>query len=214
VSITVVLVDDHPVVRRGIRTLLEAEPDFSVVGETGDGLEVQGLVRRLRPNVLIIDLALPGLAGLEVTRRVSKRFPETRVVILSMHDDESYVLQALRNGALGYVLKGADPEEVVLAVRQAAAGHRSLSRSLSARPLAASTGNLAATATRYDTLTDREREVLHLVMEGLRNADVGRRLAISPRTVEVHRAAVMRKLGVKNLAALVRYAIRSGLLPT
>ena len=211
---TIVLADDHHIVRQGMRALLEAEPDFRLVGEAGDGLETVQLVERLRPDVLVLDLMMPGLNGLEVTRQVGKRSPQTRVVILSMHANEAYVLEALRNGAVGYVLKDASVTELVQAVREVTAGRRYLSPPLSERAIDAYVGRAKeATLDRYETLTDREREVLHLVAEGCTNAAIAARLSISPRTAETHRANMMRKLGLHTQTDLIRYALRRGIIP-
>ena len=211
---TIVLADDHHIVRQGMRALLEAEPDFRLVGEAGDGLETVQLVERLRPDVLVLDLMMPGLNGLEVTRQVGKRSPQTQVVILSMHANEAYVLEALRNGAVGYVLKDASVTELVQAVREVTAGRRYLSPPLSERAIDAYVGRAKeATLDRYETLTDREREVLHLVAEGCTNAAIAARLSISPRTAETHRANMMRKLGLHTQTDLIRYALRRGIIP-
>ncbi len=213
-STTLVLADDHPVVRQGLRAVLEAEPSFSVVGEVADGLEVLPLVERLRPDVLIVDVMMPGLSGLEVTRQVRQRSPGTRVLVLSMYANEIYVLEALRNGASGYVLKGASAADLVEAVRVAAAGRRYLSPPLSERGLEAYAERArAGTLDLYETLTTREREVLHLAAEGYSNPKIATRLGISTRTAETHRAHIMRKLGLQSQTDLVRYAVRRGILP-
>ena len=211
---TIVLGEDHHVVRQGLRTLLEAEPDFSVVGEAADGLEVVALVERQRPDVLIVDLAMPRLGGLEVTRQVRKRVPRTRVVVLSMHVNEAYVIEALQHGAAGYVAKSANFAELVTAVREVMAGRRYLSPPLSDRAVEAyveksRSGSLDV----YETLTSREREVLHLAAEGQTSPEIAVRLAIGPRTVETHRANLMKKLGLRGQAELTRYAVRRGILP-
>jgi two-component system response regulator NreC len=211
---TIVLADDHHVVRQGLRSLLEAEPGFSVIGETGDGLEVTQLVERLRPDVLVLDLMMPGLNGLEVTRQVSQRSPRTHVVILSMHANEAYVLEALRAGAVAYVLKESTSAELVRAVREAVAGRRYLSPPLSERAIEAYMQKAeSATLDPYETLTAREREVLHLVAEGHTNAEIADRLFISRRTVETHRANLMRKLSLRTQTDLISYALRRGILP-
>ncbi len=211
--ITIVLAEDHHVVRQGLRALLEADPDFSVVGEAGDGLEAVDLVERLQPNVLIVDLMMPGLNGLEVTRQVSQRLPQTRIVILSVHADESYVLEALRAGAVAYVLKESTADELVGAVRQASAGRRHLSAPLSDRAIQAYVDKAqVATLDLYETLTTREREVLHLSAEGLTSPQIAARLSISPRTVETHRAHLMRKLGLSTQTDLIRYALQRGII--
>ena len=212
--ITVVLADDHHLVRQGLRALLEAEGDFGVIGEEADGLKVVDLVERLRPNVLVLDVQMPGLNGLEITRRIVQQGFQTRVVILSMHANETYVLEALRHGAAGYVLKDADPAEVVEAVREVSAGRRYLSRGLSDRAIDAYAEKAKTTATdAYESLTSREREVLQLAAESSSIAEIGARLGISPRTVETHRENLMRKLGLQSQTDLIRYALRRGILP-
>ncbi len=211
---TLVLADDHAVVRDGLRALLEAEPDLAIIGEVADGLEVGALVERLNPHVLILDLMLPGLSGLEVTRQVHQRFPHIRIIILSMYANEAYVLEALRNGAAAYVLKEARAADLVQAVREVTAGRRYLSPPLSENAMEAYVQKAkAAPLDSYETLTTREREILHLAAEGNSNPEIAARLGISPRTAETHRANVMRKLGLQNQTDLVRYALRKGILP-
>ena len=212
--LNIVLVDDHPVVRKGLRALLEAEPDLSVVGEAASGQEAIDLVERLKPALLIVDLRMPGLDGLEVTRQVSRRSPHTRVLILSMHANEAYVTEGLRSGATGYVLKDTDSTHLLQAVREVGAGGRYLSPPLSELIVAAylqksQDGSLDA----YETLTARERQILLLAAEGCTNADIATRLSISPRTAETHRAHLMHKLGLKTQTELVRYCLRRGILP-
>ena len=211
---TIVLADDHHVVRQGLRVLLEAEPDFHVVGEAADGREAVQLVERLRPDVLVLDLIRSGLSGLEVTRQVSQRSPQTRVVILSMYAKQDYVLEALRNGAAGYVLKKSTAAELFRAVREVTIGRRYLSPPLSEKDI--ETLMKEADESKqdpYELLTSREREVLHLIAEGHTNAEVAARLVISPRTVEFHRANLMRKLGMRTQADLIRYVLQRRILP-
>ncbi len=211
--ITVVLADDHHIVRRGLRTLLEGDPDFTVVGEEADGLKVVDLVKRISPDVLVLDLMLPGLNGLEITRQVTEVSSKTRVLILSMHADESYVLSALRNGASGYILKDSEPAEMLRAVREVSAGRRYLSRPLSQRAIEAYAQKAQdQPADAYDTLTDREREILQLTAESSSNTEIAARLGISPRTVETHRTNLMRKLGLQSQTDLIRYALKRGIL--
>lgn len=211
--ISIVLADDHHVVRQALRTLLETESQFVVVGETSDGLKVVDLVGRLDPRVLVVDLMMPGLGGMEVTRQVTRRHAKTGVVILSMHMNEAHVLEALRSGAHGYVRKDATATDLIRAIREVAAGHLYLSPPFSDKAIEAYRQRAAeAEIDPYDRLTAREREVLHLAAEGLGNIEIGERLGISPRTVETHRANVMRKLGLRRLADVVRYALRRGLL--
>lgn len=211
---TIVLADDHQVVRQGLRALLAGQPGFAVTGEAADGREVVGVVESLKPHVLVLDLVMPGLNGLEVIRQVRRRAPGTRIVVLSMHADAAYVVEALRHGALAYVLKSVSAACVVKAVREAMAGRRYLSPPLTERAIdeyaAKTKGGLLDT---YETLTPREREVLHLAAEGCGNPEIAARLAISVRTAETHRANLMRKLGLRNQTEVVRYALGRGLLP-
>ena len=209
----IVLAEDHPIVRQGLRALLEAERDFQVVGEAGDGLEAVALVERVKPDVLVLDLMMPGLAGLQVARQVRQRSPQTRIVILSMHADEGYVLEALTAGASAYVLKKSTTGDLVKAIRDAIAGRRFLSPPLSDRLIDAYVEKAKGEPLDpYNTLTTREREVLQLAAEGHPNAAIATRLSISPRTVEMHRASLMRKLGLQNQVELVRYALQRGIL--
>ena len=210
--IHLLLADDHQIVRQGLRAILTTIPDFRLVGEAADGLETVRLAERLRPDVLVLDLLMPGLDGLEVTRRVMRRSPRTRVVILSMHSNEAYVVEALRAGAVGYVLKEAGAEQLIHAIREAAGGRRCLpipEPALSTYLRKAEGNSLDP----YDTLTAREREVLQLTAEGLSGAEISSRLFISPRTVESHRANLMRKLGVRNQKELIRLAVQRGIQP-
>jgi DNA-binding NarL/FixJ family response regulator len=210
----IVLADDHQVVREGFRALLQAQPDFEIVAETGDGLEAVRLVEKQNPHILVVDLMMPGLNGLEVARQVTQRSPRTRIVVLSMHANEAYVLEALKNGACAYVLKDASAAELVRAVREALAGRRYLSPPLSEPAIDSyiQRARTSASLDLYDTLTNREREVLQLAAEGHTNAEIATRLFISPRTVETHRANVMHKLGLRSQTELVRYALGRGIL--
>ena len=210
----IVLADDHHVVRQGLRGFLEAEPDFSIAGEAADGLQAVDLVDRVKPDVLVIDLMMPGLSGLDVTRQVRQRSPRTHIVILSMYSNEAYVLEALRNGAAAYVLKDSTAADLVHAVREVVAGRRYLSPPLSERAIETYAEKAKSTSLDpYETLTTRERQVLHLAAEGCTNAEIGDRLSISPRTVETHRANLMRKLGLETQTDLIRYALRRGIIP-
>lgn len=211
---TIVLADDHHVVRQGLRALLEAEADFKVIGEAGDGLEALQLVDQLKPNVLVLDLMMPGLNGLEVARQMSKHASPTRIVILSMYANEAYVLEALGNGASAYVVKDSNSADLVLAVREVAAGRRYLSPPLSDRAIEVYQERAkAATLDKYETLTTREREVLQLTVEGHTNSEIATRLGISSRTAETHRSNLMHKLGLHTQADLIRYALRRGIIP-
>jgi len=208
---TIVVADDHRVLHEGLRALIEAEPDLVVVGETNDGPETLRLTERLLPDVLLLDLAMPGLNGLEVTRQIKKRFPNMFVIILSMYADEAYVLEALRNGASGYILKQASATDVIKGIRDVISGGRFLSLSLSQERIDAylekiETGPLYP----YETLTAREREILQMTAEAKTSSEVGRSLFISPRTVEIHRRNRMRKLGLRNQGELIRYVLKRG----
>jgi len=207
------LADDHPVVRRGLRALLEGEPHFRVVGESGDGLETVRLVGELKPDVLILDLKMPGLNGLEVTRRVKRVSPLTRVIILSIYGDKNHVIEAFKSGAWGYVLKEANVDELIRAVKQVIAGRRYLCQSLSELVIDYISSGEGKAEDPYELLTPREREILYLVAQGMTNSEIASKLYISRRTVETHRANLMRKLGLKNQAELIRFAIRRGILP-
>jgi two-component system, NarL family, response regulator NreC len=213
-TVTVLLADDHPIVRQGMRHLLQAESDLQVVGEATDGLETVQLVEKHRPNVLIVDMMMPGLNGLEVLRQVKKRSPATFSIVLSMQSADAYVVEALKSGASGYVLKDSGPSELVNAIRQVIQGERFLSPKLSERLIDA---YIQAPHTSvldlYETLTDREREVLQMVSEGLTTPEIARRLSISPRTAELHRGRMMNKLGLRNQTELIRYALKRGILP-
>src|SRR5262245_11789739 len=213
-TISIVLADDHPVVRRGMRALLEGEPDFAVVGEAADGLQALRLAERLRPDVLVLDLMMPGLNGLDALPALARRCPRTRVLVLSMYADESFVRQAFKQGATGYALKGCEAAVLLQAVREAAAGRRYLSPPLSDRAVEAYVEEaLTAPDDPHEALTPREREVLQLAAEGHTSADIARRLSISPRTVEIHRANLMHKLGLKTAVDLIRHALRRGIIP-
>jgi two-component system, NarL family, response regulator NreC len=214
-TISIVLADDHPVVRRGMRAIMDSEPDFSIVGEACDGLDTVRLVERLKPDVLVLDLMMPGLSGLEAMRVLRERVPKTRVVVLSMHSNKAFVAEALKIGATGYVLKGCTEDNLVRAVRDAAAGVRFLSPSVNAIAIDAYIEQTkAGPFDPHETLTAREREVLQLAAEGKTSTEIAERLHISHRTVENHRAHLMQKLGLQNQTELVRYALDRGMLPS
>ena len=211
---TIILADDHRIVRQGLRALLETEPDFQLVGETGDGLEAVQLARRLQPDVVVLDLMMPSINGLEATRQISDSCPQTHVIILSMHADEGYVLESLRNGAAGYVLKDSSADDLGRAVREVVAGRRYLSAPLSERAIEVYVQKAQETSLDpYEKLTNREREVLHLTAEGQSSTEVAERLSISSRTVETHRANMMRKLDLHSQTDLIRYALKRGIIP-
>jgi two-component system response regulator NreC len=211
-ALTLVVADDHQIVRQGLCALLRTEPDFRVVGEAADGIETLRLVERLHPDVLVLDLMMPGLGGLETARQTVRLSPRTRTVVLSMHSNESYVVESLRAGAVAYVLKESGVDELIRAVREAAAGRRFLSPAISQDALEVYMRKADKPARDpYETLTVREREVFHLTAEGQSGVAVAERLFISPRTVESHRANLMRKLGLRNHKELIRYAAQRGM---
>jgi two-component system response regulator NreC len=210
--ITIVLGDDHNIVLKGLRALLESQPGFTVIGEATDGLKVSHLAEQLKPDVLVVDLMMPGLSGFDVARRVVKRIPKTRVIILSMYSSEPHVVEALQSGAMAYVVKDASPEELANAIREVYAGRRYLSAPYS-NELIDTYLKRPGGVDPYDTLTPREREVLHLVAEGMTSGEIAGRLFISPRTAESHRANLMRKLGLRSRTDLVRFAFQRGIVP-
>ncbi len=211
---TIVLADDHSVMRQGLKALLETEEGFSVVGEAADGVAALRLVETLKPDVLVVDLVMPGLSGLDVIREARRSSPATRIVVLSMHGSEVYVQEALQNGALGYVLKQSNATDLVRAIRAVSEGRRFLSDPVSERVIDSySRKSGKGTLDLLETLTRREREVLRLVADGLTSAEIGERLRIGVRTVESHRASLMHKLNLKNQAEVIRYALSRGLVP-
>lgn len=203
-KISVLLVDDHSLVRQGFRRILEDEPDLSVVGEAGDGNEAIKLARELKPNVIVMDCALPGASGLIATRKILESTPDQIILMLSMHSEETWVRQALDAGARGYVLKNAMDLELAAAVRKVAAGEIVLDPQV-ARPA-------ALKGERNAGLTTRELEILQLIVDGKSNKEIADVLKLSVNTIAVHRANIMDALGIHKTAELVVYAIRNGLV--
>ncbi len=213
-TVTVLLADDHPIVRHGLRHLLEEEASLKIVGEASDGIQAVELVEKFKPNVLIVDIMMPGLNGLEVLKQVKERSPNTCSIVLSMQSADIYVVEALKAGALGYVLKETGPSELVNAVQQVLEGKRYLSPRLSERLIDVLLQvKDELTLDPYETLTNREREILHMAAEGMTTAAIAKRLSISPRTAELHRGRMMNKLGLNNQTDLIRYALKRGILP-
>jgi two-component system response regulator NreC len=208
--IQIVVVDDHAVVRSGLRLLLAAEDDLEVVGEAGDAREAVFEVRARKPDVILLDVVMPGESGIEAVPKLLHEAPDAKVLVLSMQDDPNYVREAFAAGASGYVLKEAADAEVVDAIRQVAGGGRYVHPVLGARMVAAEAA--AQAAAESDPLSDREREVLRLLALGHTNQEIAKQLYISVRTAETHRAHIMRKLRLETRAELVRYAIERGLL--
>ena len=213
-AIRVLVVDDHTLMRQGTRGLLESQPDIEVVGEADSGRAALALVSETTPDVVLMDIAMPGMSGLDATREIGGRFPKVSVIIVTMHEREDYLFEALRAGASGYVLKGADIEELLAAVRAADRGEVYLQPSASK---ALVTDYLARAAKggdrqRYDGLTDREREILRLIAQGMTTPQIAEELVLSPHTVQSHRDRIMSKLDLHSKAALVRYAVERGLV--
>ncbi len=213
-TIKILIAEDHAIVREGIRMILDAEPEFDVVGEAKDGKQAVELARALSPDVVVMDISMPQMTGIEATQQIRRLCPQSHVLILTMHEEESYVFQLLQMGASGYVLKRAAATDLVEAVRAASRGEAFLYPSV-ARSVVADYLDRVRTGEgrdRYDGLTDREREILVLLAEGLTNAQIADRLYISVKTVQTHRAHIMEKLDLHDRSLLVRYAVRKGLI--
>ncbi|MCX6135153.1 MAG: response regulator transcription factor [Ignavibacteriales bacterium] len=215
-KIRILLADDHMLIRSGIATLLQSIKDFVIVGEAEDGEDAVHKTSELRPTVVVIDLSMPKLSGIEATKIIKKRYPETNVLVLTMHENEEYVYQILKSGASGYVLKSAGKDELATAIRAAAKGEKFFSPRISqlmAEGYVKRVEKGGQDAARVDvTLTRREREILALVASGLTNQQIADQLFISPRTVDTHRTNLMQKLEIHDLANLVRYAIEHGII--
>ena len=213
-TINVVLADDHTLVRAGIRALLEKLPGVKVTGEAGDGREVLNLVKAQQPDVVLMDIAMPGLNGLEAAARMARDFPDVRVIILSMHNNEEYVLRSIKSGASGYLLKKAATAELETALHRVVDGEIYLSREISLQlhrqfPLQ----GIADRKGPLEKLTGRQREILQLIAEGQNTKKIGAILHVSPKTVEYHRMKLMNCLDVHDIPGLVRFALRVGLIP-
>jgi DNA-binding NarL/FixJ family response regulator len=211
-QIRVLLVDDHKLVRAGIRSLLERLPDVEVIAEASDGREAIRLVEKNEPQIVLMDLAMPDLNGLEATQYLTSTFPKVRVIILSIYADEEHVYQALRAGAAGYLLKGAATEELELAIRSVAQGEDYLSPPVSKPVIMEYIRRTNAGLNSRERLSPRQTQILKLIAEGKTTKQVALELAISVKTVETHRSALMMRVGVRDVAGLVRYAVKVGLV--
>jgi two-component system response regulator NreC len=214
-KIRILLADDHPLIRSGIVTLLQSYKDFEIVGEAQDGEEAVEKTKVLKPDVLIIDLSMPKLSGIEATGIITKKHPDVKVLVLTMHENEEYVYQILKSGAGGYVLKSAGKEELSAAIRAVAKGEKffspRVSEIMAESYVRRKEGGETSSKVEVIPLTRREKEILRLVVTGLTNQQIADQLCISPRTVDTHRTNIMQKLDIHDVANLVRYAIEHGM---
>ena len=213
-SISVFIADDHAVVRDGLRLLIETQSDMKVVSEASNGREAARQVLHANPDVVIMDLAMPELNGVEATRQIRENCPATKVIILSMHSSSEHIFQALKAGAHGYLLKESAGMEVISAIRVVHSGKRYLSEKIGDVMIDEYIHNreVVETGSPLSKLSTREREILQLVVEGKSSADIGRTLFISPKTVETYRSRLMQKLGISDLAGLIRFAMQHGII--
>ena len=219
-AIRIFIVDDHSVLRAGLKALLEAEPDMHIVGEADDGASCLSLVQNARPDVILLDINMPQMNGLEALKRLRQSVPDSKVLILTMHDDADYLRQALQEGSAGYLLKQAAGDELIMAIRTVSSGgvylhpqHTQilLEQSLE-RENSADSGQISEKEARYRTLSEREAQVFRLVALGYRNHEIAEQLFLSVKTVETYKARVRQKLGVRSRVELVRYALELGIL--
>jgi DNA-binding NarL/FixJ family response regulator len=211
-AIRVLVADDHTIVRQGLVGILKASADIEVVGEAGDGAEAVEKATKLKPDVVVLDVSMPHLNGIEAARRIRDALPRTRVLVLTMHDDEEYVLKMVRAGASGYLLKDSAASELLAAIRALKAGKASFGPHATRALAEAYQSDRPLPEDPFERLTDREREIFQLVVEGKTNAQIAEMLFISPKTVDNHRTRMMEKLGVHGTAELVRFAAKHKLL--
>ncbi|MBY0402053.1 response regulator transcription factor [Myxococcota bacterium] len=210
--ISIVIADDHAIVREGLRRLLETEPDFAVAGEAADGREVLEQVARLGPDVVVLDISMPRLGGLETLERLRAEHPATKVILLSVHGDPAFIQSAIALGADGYILKNGRVAEIVTAIRETIRGGSYFSPAVAREIVEQLRSPRSEGDDPFTLLSSREREILHLIAEGLSAKEVAVQLDVSTKTVEAHRTSLMRKLGVRKATELVRYALRRGLI--
>ena len=214
--VQILLADDHTLVRQGLRKLLEERPDWEVVAEAADGREAVRLAEQHRPHVAVVDVAMPLLNGIEATRQITRRVPETRVLVLSMHADEAYVRQILQAGGTGYLLKDSADVDLLQAVSETSQGRSFFSPSIAGVMLDSyrrqGDGGAGGAGDRFDTLSEREREVFQLIAEAKTNKEIAALMHVSPSTVETHRAHLMEKLDLHSAAEIVLYAVRRGVI--
>lgn len=210
--ITVIIADDHTIVRSGVNMLLSSEPDITVIGEAVDGEAAIRLSQELKPDVVLMDIGMPGINGMQATREIKSKLPETNVLVLTMHRSEEYFFQMLEAGASGYVLKGAETNELINAVRVVARGDVFLYPSMARRLVAEYLSQTGSDPSEGGKLTDREREILQLIAQGFTNKEIAERLVLSPSTIHSHRTNLMHKLNLSSRHELVQYARTHGLL--
>lgn len=213
-NIRVLLAEDHTIVRKGLRSLLDAEANIEVVGEADDGRQAIQKAQQFQPDVVLMDITMPVLNGLEATRQIKKLLPQIRVLVLTVHTSEEYIFQILQAGAAGYVVKQAAVEELIAAITAVSQGNAFISPSVPENIIEEYSRQMNAMTAKddYARLTDREREVLQLVAEGRSNREIAQMLHITTKTVEAHRSRVMEKLNIRSTADLTRYAIRRGII--
>lgn len=213
-QIRVLIVDDHAVVREGLRLLLEMQSDMTVAGEAGDGIEALEQARKLKPDVVLLDIAMPRMTGLEAVRLIREAAPDSRIVVLSMYEKEAYAHQVLQAGAYGYVLKGEPSSDMLAAIRSASSGRYYFSKKLHVEVIQGYLkGRTQAAANEgFDSLTDREKQVFFLIIEGSSSLQIGKVLFLSTKTVEKHRASICKKLGIKSPVEMMKFAIRGGIV--
>lgn len=211
-KIRVLLADDHAILRSGVRLLLEAEPNIEVVGEALDGNQALALVEQLNPDVVLMDIAMPGMDGLEATRRIKAQWPEVAVLVLTMHRSEEYFFEMLKLGASGYLLKGAQPEELINAVQTVARGEIFLYPSMAGKLVRDYVSRAGGDSTLDPALSPRENEILRLLVDGFDTKEIAEKLVVSISTVHTHRNNLMRKLGLNSRRELIQYARQKGLI--
>jgi DNA-binding NarL/FixJ family response regulator len=212
VPISILLVDDHKLVRQGLKAMLETQADLKIVGEASDGVEALELVTSFQPDVILLDVMMPNLNGIETACQIRQRGIKTRIVFLSMHANASYAVRALHSGAMGYLIKDTDFSEILQAIHNAYEGKRYLSTTIADEVLDMLLSNEGEKSSSMECLSPREREVLQLIAEGHTNVAIARKLTLSVRTVEAHRAHIMAKLRITSHAELVRFAVHQGLV--
>lgn len=221
-EVKIILADDHNIVRAGIRSILSKIPGMKVIAETDNGREALNLIKKLKPDVVLVDIAMPELNGLEVTQSIVKEFPEIKIIILSMHKSEEYVLQALKFGASGYLLKDTAADELEMAVNAVVKGEKYLAPFISKNVISSLLNSIKnnnskskpKTSLLLEKMTPRQREILQLIAEGNSTKEIAFKLSISIKTVETHRKQLMERLNIFDIAGLVRYAIRLGIIST